>query len=1053
MADGLLRLEVLGPLRLWRDGVELDPGSGQQALLLALLLARAGRPISATELIHLIWGDEVPAYALNVIHKYVGALRRLLEPELPARAIGSFLHRRGNGYLITASSETLDLVAFRDLVSRAKAEHDERALALLAEALGRWHGPVGTGFAHRTAAEPTFAALDGEFFDVCVTATTLAVALGRPAEILPPLQLAASMAPLNEPVQASLVSALSAAGNQAEALAVFAAVRARLADDLGIDPGPAMQAAHRQALTQNAMSVAATDESKAVRGAWAGTISDLVGRAKELEALMQAVRRADTGGSGIGVVEGEPGVGKTRLLEEVTAKAAGHGALVVWGRCLDGDGTPSLWPWMQAISAVVESLPAAVRQKWRAGELGRLVGPHDDLVAAPVLPNTGLQFRLFEQVVTVIGAAAARRPLLLVLDDLQWADVASLRLFSHVTARLPARTVILGAARDRAPVAGTELSRALAAASRVPGHRRIRLGPLDAIEAAELVRHETGQDPAPAAVRSIHARAAGNPFYIRELSRMLAGDGALTDEVTVHPAVPETVNDVVLDRMSGLDDDARDLLRTAALIGRDVDLGLLARAAGLDVKRCLELLAPVEALGMLESAPDDPYSVRFAHDLVRESVAGRTPAAQTGRLHLRIAEALEGTDPDGELAAERLAFHLGEAGPLADPARTARALVRAGAQAAFKSAFEAAERHLLSAVQVSRAAGLADSELSALSPVATVFWRQALFQDPFYAMMERAENLARGLGREGEAADFLFMRMVAAYSAVRPDRAELARRLYEQGAASLDPIVRAYGLQAWGQHQWELGNIGEAVLHLNDGNRIMWSVSITGDSPLRTDLRPFGPLLEAVVATISDDLGTAHALLDGVRATAGDDPYSIAVWAHFATMAAAMAGNTGWALIAAEPWTAADPQHLHINVDPYLRITTCWARALTGDDPAGAAAEADRILTTTLVDPPRFGLAFHDGLIADMLLSARMPGEAAAALDRADRNLDEYGQRYAEGLLLLLRARQLRAHGEPAAAVREIGERAVALSNERGAHLFARRAEEFLAEIEHISTH
>ncbi len=1051
MVGGPLRLEILGPLRVWRDGVEVDPGPDQQASLLALLLARVGRPVSTTELIDLIWGDEVPASALNVIHKYVGTLRRLLEPGLPTRATGGFLHRRGNGYLITANSETLDLVAFRDLVSRAKAEHDERALDLLAEALGRWHGPAGSGLTHRAAMEPTLTALDAEFFDVCVTATTLAVALGRPAKVLPALRMAASMAPLNEPVQASLVSALSAAGNQAEALAVVAAVRARLADDLGVDPGPEMRAAHRQALTRKATPVAASHEDRAVRDAWAGTSGALVGRARELGALMRAVRRADAGGSGIGVVEGEPGAGKTRLLEEVTAEAAGYGALVVWGRCLDGDGTPSLWPWTQAIGAVVESLPAAARQKWRGRELGRLVGPHDDLVAAPGLPNTGLQFRLFEQVVTVIGEAAARRPLLLVLDDLQWADVASLRLFTHVTARLPARTVILGAARDRAPTVGPELSRALAAASRVPGHRRVRLGPLDPIEAAELVRHETGQDLAPAAVRGIHARAAGNPFYIRELSRMLAGGGALTDEVAAHPAVPETVNDVVLDRMSGLDDEARDLLRTAALIGRDVDLDLLARAAGLDVGGCLELLAPVEALGMLESVQDDPYSVRFAHDLVRESVAGRTPPAQTGRLHLRIAEALEGTDPDGELAAERLAFHLWKAGPLADPARTARALVRAGAQAAFKSAFEAAERHLLSAVQISRAAGLADSELSALSPVTTVFWRQAMFQDPFHPMMERAENLARGLGREDSAADFLFMRMIAAYNMVRPDRTELARRLYEQGAASLDPMIRAYGLQAWGQHRWELGDIGEAVRHLNDGNRIMRSVPVTGDIPLRTSLRAFGPLLQAVVATISDDLGTAHALLDEMRTTAGDDPYSIAVWAHFSTMAAAMAGDTGWALTAAEPWAVTDPQHLHFNVDPYLRITTCWARALTGDDPAGAAAEADRILTSTLIDPPRFGLAFHEGLIADMLLSARMPGEAAKVLDRADRYLDDHSQRYAEGLLLLLRARQLRAHGESVPVVREIGERAVALSRERGARLFARRAEEFLAEIGHTA--
>ena len=1055
MGDGALRLEVLGPLRLWRDGVELDTGPRQQALLLALLLARAGRPVSATELIELIWGDEAPASALNVIHKYVGSLRRLLEPGLPARATGSFLHRRGSSYLITANPEILDLLAFRDRVSRARGGPDEKALDLLTEALGRWRGPAGGSFAHRTAAEPIFAALDAEFFDACVTATNLAVALGRPERILPPLQLAASIAPFNEPVQASLVSALSAAGNQAEALAVVASVRARLADDLGVDPGPAMQAAHRQALTQHAVPGPGTvpvtaHATDADREAWVGTSSDLVGRAKELGALMETVRRTGTGGSGIGVVEGEPGVGKTRLLEEVTAQAARQGALVVWGRCLDGDGAPSLWPWVQAISAVVESLPEAVARTWRAGELGRLVGPHDDVAAAAVLPNTDLQFRLFELVVTVIGVAAAERPLLLVLDDLQWADVASLRLFTHVAARLPARTVILGAARDRAPVAGPELSRALAAVSRVPGHRRFPLGPLGPLEAAELVRHETGRDPAPGAVRSIHARTAGNPFYIRELARMLADDGALIDEVAVHLAVPETVNDVVLDRMSGLGDDARDLLRTAALIGRDVDLGLLARAGWLDVESCLELLAPVEALGMLESAPHDPFSIRFTHDLVRESVVGRTPPAQTGRLHLRIAEALEDADPDGEFVAERLAFHLGEAGPLADPARTAGALLHAGAQAAFKSASDAAERHLLSAAQVSRAAGLADPELAALSLIAPVLWRQSRLEDPFHPMMERAENLARGLGRDGEAADFLFMRMIAAYSSVRPDRTDLARRLYAQGLASPDPIVQAYGSQAWGQHRWEVGDISEAVRHLSDGNRVMWSVPLDGDSPLRTNLRPVGPLLGAVMATIADDPGTARALLDGVWATTGDDPYSIAVWAHFATMAAALAGDTRWALSAAEPWTTADPLHPHVNVDPFLRITTCWARALTGDDPAAAATEADRILTTALVDPPRFGLAFHQGLIADMLLAAGMPGEAAIALDRADRYLDEYGQRYAEGLLLLLRARQRQASGASPSVVREIAERAVALSRERGAHAFARRAGEFLAEVDRI---
>ncbi|MER6083848.1 winged helix-turn-helix domain-containing protein, partial [Streptomyces sp. NPDC001833] len=123
-------LQILGPLRIWRDGVELSAGPRQQAYLLALLLARTGRPTSTSELIDLIWGESAPSSALNVLQKYVGALRRLLEPLLPVREAGSFLHRRGNAYLFAVGSATLDLVAFRDLVDAARAalaRHDHEA--------------------------------------------------------------------------------------------------------------------------------------------------------------------------------------------------------------------------------------------------------------------------------------------------------------------------------------------------------------------------------------------------------------------------------------------------------------------------------------------------------------------------------------------------------------------------------------------------------------------------------------------------------------------------------------------------------------------------------------------------------------------------------------------------------------------------------------------------------------------------------------------------------------------------------------------------------------
>ncbi|MDQ7906063.1 BTAD domain-containing putative transcriptional regulator [Phytohabitans sp. ZYX-F-186] len=1030
-----MTIRILGPLRLWRGDTELDPGPPQQAYLLALLLARAGQPVSAGDLIELIWGEDAPATALNVVQKYVGALRRLLEPDLRARETGSYLRRQGSGYLFVAGAGTLDLVAFRELAGAARAaaadQRREAALARYLEALELWRGAAGDGFANGPAAMAVFAGVNGEFFDSCVAAAELAMSLGRPERVLPPLRLAAAMAPLHEPVQACLVRVLGAVGRQVEAVAVFQTVRARLAEELGIDPGPALEAAHRQVLDQTGVPPAA----------------GLVGRIEELGVLRQAVTPALAGGTGLVLVEGEPGVGKTRLLEEIAAEADRRGAFVVWGRCLEGDGTPSMWPWVQVVGALLDDLPAVARDSWLTGELSRLVEPLSGVPVRPTLPDRGAQFRMFERVVDIVGQTSARRPLVLVIDDLQWADVASLHLAGHVAARLPAGTAIVGALRDRAPTPGSELSRMLAAASRVPGHRRIQLGPLSQAEVATLVRHEIGEVLASGTVHSIHARTAGNPFFVRELARLLAHSGVLSEDAARRAGVPSTVRDVVRDRMADLDDRSQGLLQVAAIIGRDVDLGLLARAAGLDGDAILDRLEPLQALGLLGPVPGDPYSVRFAHDLVRESVAESTSRSQATRLHLRVANALESDPSDGESVAESLAHHLWAAGPLADPARTTQALVRAARRAANMAAFEAANRQLESAVHLARSAGLAALELSALSLLAIVIRRHAQYRGSSFDVLERAEHLARRLGRDAQAADFLYTRWIAAAHAAKAERDQLAHRLRAQGDESADPVVRAYGRQAWGLYQWEAGNIGEAFRYMDGNDRTTSDASSRPDEDEhRRDVQFPWPYLHAMVTTLHVGAEAGRALLDTLEAAAGDDPYAISVWAYYTGIVASMVGEPAWGQRAVKRWLAADPEHFFVHVDPYLRQTRCWTRALTGDDPAGAAAEAEQLLTTTLLDPPRWGVAFYCGLIGEMLLAAGKPAEASAALDRADRFLDSHGQRYAEGLLLLLRAQVLHAGGEPVTAVRAAAERARQLSVEREAHLFAHRAERFLAE-------
>ncbi|BCY07243.1 BTAD domain-containing putative transcriptional regulator [Actinoplanes sp. L3-i22] len=1039
-------LQVLGPLRIWRDGAELDPGPRQQALLLALLLARAGMPAGTGELIDLIWGDDIPASALNIVQKHVGALRRMLEPALPARGTGSFLQLRGNSYLFVADPAVLDLAAFRTAVTAARSataqRHDAAALDHYTAALGLWHGPTGNGIADRAGATAIFAAVDNEFYDACTAAAGIAVATGRAERVLPALRLAATMAPFHEPVHAALVAVLAAAGRQAEALSVFGAIRDRLADELGIDPGPALTDAHRRVLAQ--APDPAGPAVAADRAPTAGA-TGLIGRIDELAVLRHTVQSALTGRTGIGIVEGEPGVGKTRLLEETAAEAARLGATVVWGSCLEGDGTPSMWPWEQALGTIVGGLPAPDRDRWLAGQLGSLLAPGGE--AGRSLPGGSAQFQLFEQVVALVTEAAAHRPTLLILDDLQWADTTSLRLFSHLAGRLPQRAAIIGALRDRAPTIGSELSQALAAAGRLPGHRRFRLGPLAPGDVAALIRHESGDDPGEAVARAIHARTEGNPFFVLELSRLLSEAGTLgAGEVSAGAGVPATVRDVVRDRMAGLDDRARDLLHVAALIGRDVDLRLLSRAAGVYVADCLERLEPLHALGLLESSAEHPSSLRFAHDLVRESVTETTTRQRLVRLHLRVADALEQTHPDDESITERLAYHLWSAGHLAEPVRIADTLIRAGRRAAAKLAFESANRQLRSAAQVARAAGLTEQELSALTLFAVVIRRQAGYDTPTMDLLERGEQLAHALGRTAEAADFLFIRVAGALTAMAPDRGSVARRMHEHGLASTDPVARSYARQAWGLHQLDIGNVGASYRSFTETDPA--GDIRPADTPLRRDgtIPGQGPPYQAMSIALYGEVDAALAVVDVWDKPAA--PHAVSVWAFFTGMIAAMAGDAALARRVSDRWVAADLARLRAQIDHYIRQYGCWARALTGGDPAAEAAEAEQLLAADLVDPPQWGLPFQYALIAEMWLADGRADRAGYALDRAERAMATLGERFAEGLLLLVRARLLQTRGEPPAVVRAAAERARARSAAAEAHLLTRRAERFLAELD-----
>ncbi|MGW5064504.1 transcriptional regulator, partial [Streptomyces sp. NPDC004096] len=342
--------------------------------------------------------------------------------------------------------------------------------------------------------------------------------------------------------------------------------------------------------------------------------------------------------------------------------------------------------------------------------------------------------------------------------------------------------------------------------------------------------------------------------------------------------------------------------------------------------------------------------------------------------------------------------------------------MRAGRRAAAKLAFESASRQLRSAVQVTRASGLMELEFSALTLLAIVVRREAGYDASTFDLLERAEYLARTLGQDAEAADFLFIRLMGAYTSIEKGRGQLARRMHELGQVSSDPVVRRYGRLAWGLHQWDIGNIGEAYRSFKkeDGG----TVAPDGETPLRRDgsIPGEGPGWRAVMTALHGDVDAALAFVD-TWDTPGD-PYAASVWVYYTTMIASMAGDAETARRAGERWAAAGLARLRAQIDHYIRQNWCWARALTGEDPAGAAAEAEELLVANLLDPPQWGIAYHYALIAEMWLAAGLPDRADDALDRADQAMWDYGQRYAEGLLLLLKARLLQARGAPLTAVR-----------------------------------
>jgi DNA-binding SARP family transcriptional activator/tetratricopeptide (TPR) repeat protein len=674
-----VKVRVLGPMVTLVADSELQLSAPKERGTLALLALGCGSVVSSDRIYRGLWGEEPPRTANKAVQGYVSKLRQVL----PLGVIETV----SPGYRCALVPDDVDALFFESLVDRSRRDeaHDPVARArTLSEALRLWRGPALGDLADHEVGRNEATRLwemrltgEEERLDALL-------ACGQHQMLVAELMASVDAEPFRETRCAQLMLALYRSGRRAEALRTYHRHRSRLAAEVGIEPSSHLSSLeasildNRPELDWAPLSADSQLESRPKIRVTAANSSDtrtvplprllgirpsagLVGREGEVDAIQDAFKRVMSDrGLEVVLVAGEAGVGKSTLIAESARIAFDAGACVLFASSQEDLATPYQL-FAEALGHYVESATQAELKEMVHGHeselahlLPRLSPGVPGITASKAADTDTERYLLFASVTDLIANVADQRPIVLVLDDLQWADSGSLQLLRHLIAvERPIRMLVLGAYRDSEASRSADLVETLGALRRRGEISRLQLSGLNQAEVVMLMEAAAGHPLEHGSLRlaqSIFLETDGNPFFVTEVLRHLLETGEISRDGTGRWIAVDSlegstlsagVREVIDARVAHVGRGAKRLLAMAAVIGREFDLDLLSAVTGTAEDDLLDVLDASAAAALVREEQGGARLYGFTHALIQRSLYQGLSATRRAQAHARVAESLE----------------------------------------------------------------------------------------------------------------------------------------------------------------------------------------------------------------------------------------------------------------------------------------------------------------------------------------------------------------------------------------------------------------------------